>query len=296
MRDNEDRIGTKKPNSDPPMAEAVEAVAGSKANQNQSPLSFVAPTEFVSLPSKGKYYPSEHPLHGEETLELKMMTTKQEDILTSKSLLKKGVAIDRFLESLIIRNDVKTADLLVGDKNALLVAARISGYGADYVTQVTCPACAESTNFEFDLEVYTEQEGTEASEQDGVKIGDHNGALTFFITLPTTGWTIGCRPLYGRDEQAIAKLSQNKKKAGISETALTDQLTSLVVSVEGRSDKGTIGQAIANMPAKDSRFLRDLYKTLIPNIDMEQTFVCSYCAYDTEMEVPLTAEFFWPKS
>ena len=294
MRDNEDRIGTKKPNSDPPMPEVVEAVVGSKANQ--SPLSFVAPTEFVSLPSKGKYYPKEHPLHGEETLELRMMTTKQEDILTSKSLLKKGVAIDRFLESLIVRSEVKVPDLLVGDKNALLVAARVSGYGADYVTQVTCPACQENTNFEFDLEEHTEQECSEASQQDGVRIGNHEGALTFFIKLPKTGWEVGCRPLYGRDEQAIAKLTQNKKKAGMVETALSDQLASLLVSVEGRSDKGTLKEAIANMPAKDSRFLRELYKKLIPNINMEQTFVCSFCAYDTQMEVLLTAEFFWPKS
>lgn len=294
MRDNEDRIGTKKPNSDPPMPEAVETVVDSKASQ--SPLSFVAPTEFVNLPSKGKYYPKEHALHGEETLELKMMTTKQEDILTSKSLLKKGVAIDRFLESLIVRNDVKVQDLLVGDKNALLVAARVSGYGADYTTQVTCPACQESTNFEFDLEEYTEQEGTEASQHEGVRVGQHEGSLVFYIKLPKTGWEVGCRPLYGRDEQAIAKLTQNKKKAGMIETALSDQLSSLLVSVEGRSDKGTIKEAIANMPAKDSRYLRELYKKLIPNIDMEQTFVCSFCAYDTEMEVPLTAEFFWPKS
>ena len=213
MRDNEDRIGTKKPQSDPPMAEAIEAVSQPPSPAAKSPLSFVAPTEFVNLPSKGKYYPKEHPLHGEETLEIKMMTTKQEDILTSKSLLKKGVAIDRFLESLLCRQDVKAADLLVGDKNALLVAARISGYGADYVTQVTCPACSESTNFEFDLEEYSAQEGLDSSEREGVRLGDLAGSLTFFITLPKTGWEVGCRPLYGRDEQKIAKLSQNKKKA-----------------------------------------------------------------------------------
>ena len=296
MRDNEDRIGTKKPQSDPPMAEAIEAVSQPPSPAAKSPLSFVAPTEFVNLPSKGKYYPKEHPLHGEETLEIRMMTTKQEDILTSKSLLKKGVAIDRFLESLLVRSDVKSADLLVGDKNALLVAARISGYGADYVTQVTCPACAESTNFEFDLEDYANREGLNSEDKEGVRLGNLDGNLTFFITLPKTGWEVGCRPLYGRDEQNIAKLSQNKKKAGMIETALSDQLSSLLVSVEGHTEKGTLKQAIENMPAKDSRFLRDTYKDLIPNIDMEQTFVCSYCAYDTVMEVPLSAEFFWPKS
>jgi len=296
MRDNEDRIGTKKPQSDPPMAEAIEAVSQSPSPAAKSPLSFVAPTEFVNLPSGGRYYPSEHPLHGVDTLELTMMTTKQEDILTSKSLLKKGVAIDRFLESLIVRSDVKTADLLVGDKNALLVAARISGYGADYVTQVTCPACGENTNFEFDLEEYNNREGVDTAEQEGVRLGNLDGALTFFITLPKTGWEVGCQPLYGHHEAAIAKLSQNKKKAGLVESALTDQLMSLLVSVEGHTDKATLKQAVANMPAKDSRHLRDLYKELIPNIDMQQTFVCSMCGYDTVMEVPLSAEFFWPKS
>ena len=98
MRDNEDRIGSKAKQSDPPIQDVAEAAAKS----NSSPLSFVAPTEFVNLPSKGKFYPDGHPLKDQETVELKMMTTKQEDILTSRSLLKKGVAIDRFLQSLIV--------------------------------------------------------------------------------------------------------------------------------------------------------------------------------------------------
>ena len=92
-------------------------------------MAFVAPTEFAQLPSLGQYYPKNHPLHNVESIEIKFMTAKEEDILTSKSLLKKGLTINRLLASVIVDKSINPDDLLVGDRNALLVATRISGYG-----------------------------------------------------------------------------------------------------------------------------------------------------------------------
>ena len=108
--------------------------------QQTGQLNFVLPTEFVELPSKGKFYKEGHPLRNQQTVEIKQMTAKEEDILTSQSLLKQGVAIDRFIQSILVQ-DIDVDSLLVGDKNAILIAARMSGYGDTYETGVTCPAC-----------------------------------------------------------------------------------------------------------------------------------------------------------
>ena len=101
--------------------------------QSENPFSFVVPTEFVELPSKGIFYPENHPLHAKETIEIKQMTAKEEDILTSRALLKKGVALDRVISSIIMNKNISTNDLLVGDRNAILIAARVSGYGLSLI-------------------------------------------------------------------------------------------------------------------------------------------------------------------
>ena len=141
MSRNKDRLGGHSPQPAEAPAQAVEKAF--------DPLSFVAPTEFVELPSKGNY-PEGHPC-GEEVLEIRFMTAKEEDILSSQTLLKKGIAIERMLDSLIIDKKVKAQDLLIGDRNALIIAARISGYGANYKTQINCPSCGDRNHMDFDL-------------------------------------------------------------------------------------------------------------------------------------------------
>ena len=144
VRNNENRLGHREPSDSSPVPQAQQAA-------QSSPFSFVVPTEFVTLPSKGKYYPEGHPLHGVEVIEVSHMTAKEEDILTSKSLLRKGVAIDRLLQSVIVDKRVDPNGLLIGDKNAIIVATRIHAYGEDYETKVTCPACGTTSNYGFDL-------------------------------------------------------------------------------------------------------------------------------------------------
>ena len=138
MRNNQDRLNAPPTSADPPIQQA---------QQTEQPLQFVTPTEFVELPSRGKFYPSEHPLHNVETLEVRHMTARDEDILTSRSLLKKGVAIDRFLQNIVVDRRVKVEDLLIGDKNAIIIASRISGYGPRYDANVLCPSCVSSVEY-----------------------------------------------------------------------------------------------------------------------------------------------------
>ena len=113
-------------------------------------FSFVVPTEFVELPSRGSY-PEGHPLHNQEVIEIRFMTAKEEDILSSETLLKKGLAIERMIDSIVMDKRIKAENLLTGDRNAIIIAARISGYGALYQTQINCPSCGAKSRVDFNL-------------------------------------------------------------------------------------------------------------------------------------------------
>ena len=284
MRDNEDRLGALV-QTDAPVAQVPV-----QTTQN-NPLNFVAPTEFVDLPSKGELYPEGHPLKGKDKVEIKFMTAKEEDILTSRSLIKKGVAIDRMLESLLVDKSIKLEQLLLGDKNALMIGARISGYGSSYKTNVTCPNCGVNAKFDFDLENLNHTSGEEAEEL-GVSRTDNN---TFTFSLPKTKAVLEIRPLFGKDETELLELAEKKKKANLPEETSTSQMKLYIVSVNGNKDKNIIKQFIDSMPALDARQTRLIFRKVMPNIDMTQQFTCSSCSFEQEMEVPFTVDFFWPK-
>lgn len=299
-RNNDERTGARAANEGDSSAAVQSAVEATRpSNQNQPGLSFVVPTEFVVLPSSGKYYANGHPLSGEETVEIKFMTAKDEDILTSRSLLKKGLAINRFLQNIIVDKSIKVEDLLVGDKNAMLTAARISGYGAEYATNTTCPACGTTETYEFDL---NEGEVTgfhsEACNHelfDGRVTEGESG--TFNIVLPKSEVTVTVRMLTGADETKLADGMKSKKKANVMgyDTNMTDQMRTYIVAVNGSSQMGHVHAFVNAMPASDSRFLRNTYQALMPNFDLRQHFACDSCGYEQDMEVPFTADFFWPK-
>ena len=143
-RNNQDRTGAPQPDAPAPPPPVVE-------NNTQDIFSFINPTEFVDLPSKGELYTEAHPLYGVESLEIRHMTAKEEDILTSEALIKKGIALDRLIDSLIVDKRVKSSNLLLGDKNAILVAARVTGFGPEYTVSLTCPQCGEDESQTIDL-------------------------------------------------------------------------------------------------------------------------------------------------
>lgn len=281
MRNNEERFG-------PPIMEDNASAASQQAAPATNGLEFVSPTEFVDLPSKGKFYPEGHPLYGKDTLEIKFMTAKEEDILTSKSLLKKGVAIDRMLQNLIVDKAVRLEHLLSGDKSAILLAARISGYGPEYSIQIACPSCEEKSRFTFDL---SSLDHKDISDVEDLSL-EHTQRGTFVYTLPRSGAKVEFRLLTSGDEsQMTQEMISSKKQENVS----TDQLKRVVVSVNGVEDKNQLKLFIDNMPALDARFLRSAIKRITPDVDMLQTFTCASCDHEEEVEVPLTTEFFWPK-
>tara|TARA_R100000008_G_C3570705_1_gene161919 strand:+ start:198 stop:1061 length:864 start_codon:yes stop_codon:yes gene_type:complete len=280
-RNNEDRTGAV-PDQTPP----VEALTGTA---EQAPLQFVTPTEFVELPTKGELYPESHPLHGQETVEIRYMTAKDEDILASKTLLKKGIAVDRFIQNVLVDKKVKVEDLIIGDKNAIIVAARITGYGSEYEAKITCPACMEVSDQSFDLD---EVGVLDAAETDEITRTTNN---TFLVTVPKSGVQVEFRPLTSKDELHLSQMTENKRRKKLPESLLTDQLKQFIVSVNGSEDRSHINQFINSMPTLDSHFLRTAYRKAIPNLDLIQTFTCQACSYEADTEVPFTAEFFWPK-
>jgi hypothetical protein len=288
MRNNEDRLGTNPLKQDSnPLQQSINS-EGHKI----APLEFMNPTEVVLLPSKGMFYPQHHPLHRKDSIEIKQMTAKEEDILSSRNLLKKGVVLDKLIQSLVLDKNINSDTLTTEDRNAILVAARISAYGNIYVTQVTCPSCYEKVKNSFDLNEKLEKI---ISEETAVvaNISD-NG--TFSFDLPNTKWNVVCRALNGYDEKELIRISENKKKLNnTNDSILLDQLKLMIVSIQGLIDRDIINKAIDAMPAVDAKFLRNTYQKTIPNVDLNHTFTCSKCEYSTEMEVPLTADFFWFK-
>jgi len=283
---NTDRMGlgtsTPEDNSPPPQA---------LTQDQENSFSFVVPTEFVELPSKGRFYPEGHPLHGQETIEIKQMTAKEEDILTSRSLLKKGIALDRVIKSIIMNKRIDPDSLLVGDRNAIIVATRISGYGSEYATQVSCPSCTTKQEYTFNLNSANIYGGENVSELDIVSNEDN----TFTVQLPKTLINITFRLLSGKDEKSfIAGMETDRKQRQTTEKNVTRQIASMVVAVNGDSSLQAIKYLVDNIPSIDSRHLRLAYRLAAPNVDLTQHFECNECDFEQDMEVPLTADFFWP--
>ena len=294
MRNNENRTGSKKKT-----VAAPEALGENQTENNIANIfDFVKPTTFVTLPSAGTLYPEDHPLHGKTEIEIKQMTAKQEDILTSRNLLKKGVAIDRFIQSLLTDSSIKVDDLLVGDKSAILIAARIDGYGSAYTTSVTCPSCSTSSDYTFDLQEEQDNLLSDSSDKTSLELPDNVTKTTdgtFKIQL-NAGFEAEVRPLFSSDEKRLIKTINNRQQSKLEETSVTDQLRMMIVSLAGYSDRKTINKAIELMPVRAVREIRDTYQKIIPNVDLKRTFSCDSCGTETMLEVPLTAEFFWPKS
>jgi len=250
-------------------------------------LDFVSPTQFILLPSEGRGYPEGHPLGGKESIEVRYMTAKDEDILSSPALLKKGIAIDRFLENVLMDKKFPVDSLLIGDKNAILIGSRISGYGNLYETEMTCPSCGAKNGMTFDLNNKHITSGCE----DG-----KNEKGNYELQLPVSKVNLEIRLLRSKDEKAMIKKIAKIEKTKGENTTLTDQYKMMILTAQGETDRSLINQFVDLMPIEDSRALRDFYKQKNPTIEIIDIFECRSCEYEQELEVPFGADFFWPKS
>ena len=241
------------------------------------------PSEVIDLPSEGKSYPKDSPLSSGK-IEIKYMTAKEEDILTSQNLIKKGLVIDKLLNSLIITKGVTTGDLLIGDKNAVMVASRILAYGGNYNVEIVNPETGEKQQHTFDL--------TECAFKE-LPSGVDYSSNEFELTLPVTKMNITFKLLTGNDETNIENELKSLKKIGQS-GEVTTRLKHIITSVDGNSEKSTIYNFVDNMLSKESFFLRDEVQRINPDINLTQEVDIG--GEPTEMDIPMTVEFFWPKS
>ena len=239
------------------------------------------PSEVIDLPSEGKLYPEGHPCKGGK-IEIKYMTAKEEDILTSQNLIKKGVVIDRLLDSLILTEGVKCNDLLLGDKNAIMVAARILAYGPEYVCTIKNPQDNSDIEHTFNL-----------ADCPFKKLPENVTENKFEITLPISKKNIVFRLLTGKDEGLIAEELKASKKIGTDVLPeLTTRLRHTIVSVDGDDKQNTINNFVQNLLARDSMYLRSQIKKTTPDIELEQEIEIG--GETVKVEIPMTVGFFWP--
>ena len=242
------------------------------------------PTEVIDLPSGGKVYPKDSPL-AEGKIELKYMTTREEDILMSENLIKKGVVIDKLLDSLIVTEGVTQETLILGDKNAVLVASRILAYGPEYTCEVQHPKDPDQqVEHTFDL--------TTCPFKEPVEDVDYSNN-SFEYETPVSKTKIKFKLLTGKEEKLIDKDLNKSKKYGYN-TEITTRLRYTIIEVDGDSKEETLTAFSQNMLARDSVALRNYIQKISPDIDL--TSEIEIGGETVSVSIPLTVEFFWPKT
>lgn len=243
------------------------------------------PSETITLPSKGYLYPSDNPL-ASGSIELRYMRAKDEDILTNRNYIANGTVFDKLLQSLIITK-INFNDLLIGDKNAILVASRVLGYGKDYSFTY------QGKTVSVDLSKVKDKE------LDPIIIGSQ-GINNFEYEMPTTQDKITFKFLSHGDEMAIDKEILGMKKLDPEGSfQISTRLKFMITSVEGKKDQGSIRDFVDNyLLAKDSRAFREYYSKLQPDIDLkyypEEDGIVDYTAEG--ISIPINYNFFWPES
>jgi len=240
------------------------------------------PSEVIDLPSEGRLYSKEHPCSNGK-IEIKYMTAREEDILTSQNLIKKGVVIDRLLDSLILTSGVSCDDLILGDKNAVMVAARILAYGPEYVCDIPNPDGGTVTQT-FNL-----------ADCPFKKLPKDATENKFEVTLPISNKKVTFKLLTGKEETIINEELKSSKKLG-SEVSpeLTTRLRHTITSVDGDESQATINNFVMNLLARDSMHLRKEIKSITPDIQLEQEIEIG--GETVKVDIPMTVGFFWPES
>ena len=235
------------------------------------------PTEVVELPSKGLVYPADHYL-SKGTVEMKYMTAKEEDILSNQSFIQKGIVLDKLLEALTL-GKFNIKDIVTGDKNAILVASRVLGYGKDY-------------SFSYKGKEYT----VDLSKLDNKPFDESliTSKGTIVYTLPTSKTVIEFKFLTEKDEEKITQEIEGFKKINKeSSTGVTTRLKHQIVSVDGSPDKNSIKDFVDNyLLASDSRALRAYIKSVAPDVDL--SLKENVNGVEEDIDIPINLNFFWP--
>ena len=283
----------KKPISNQEMVELAR-----KQHQQKQISDYKFPTEIVTLPSKGLLYPKDNPLSS-GTVEMKYMTAKEEDILTTQSYIKDGTVLDRLFKSLIVGNGegiaIKYSDLVVGYKNAVMIAARVLGYGKDYEVEILDQSTGNKQKDTIDLTQFENKPYDGSNQIEFYK-------NEFEYTLPHSNRIITFMSTTEKVEQNIKyQLSvaekRNRKKRDNTTTSRTTRLKNTILSVDGDYDKKTISNFVDNeLFAMDSKSLRAYMNEVVPDIDLTYEFESEQTGERREIMLPIGVTFFWPNT
>ena len=262
----------------------------SVAERLKQEFGIVVPAELVKLPSGGKVYPPTSGLHMREEVEIKAMTTHEENILTSRAFIKKGTVITELIKSCVVDKSIVVEDMVAGDRNALMIAIRITGYGAEYQPEMKCPSCGQNNECDFNL-------GKLAIKTLGMDPVSP-GVNEFECALPASKAKATFKLLTARDEEELVTLQERKKKVigSTIDSLVSDQIKAAMLSVNGMRDRSKLSFFIDNMSSRDSLAFRNAMTRAKPDVDMTQLFECKFCDHSEEVDVPVTSDFFWPKS
>jgi hypothetical protein len=267
------------------MTEILETLPG-KSNDNTAHVitenkKSVYPTLMVELPSKGLLYPEGHPL-SDGVIEMKYMTAKEEDILTTESYIKQGIALDKLFQSMIVTK-FNYDDLLLGDRNAIMIAARIYGYGPEYNTKINTASGIQEVS--IDLQTIINKE---------VKLENLNSNGNFEFVLPKSKKKIEFKLLTVGMQKQIDKSLAKVKSIGETEQGLTTRLRYMIQSVDGVNDPSVVIPFINSMLAVDSRAFREYIKNIQPDVDLNISIVDEATGIPFRTEFPLGLDLFWP--
>jgi len=256
------------------------------------------PTEVIELPSRGLIYPLDNPLASGK-IEMKYMTAKEEDILTTQSYIKDGSVLDRLFQSLIVSNGdglpIKYVDLVTGDKNAIMIAARILGYGKDYEVEITDPFSNKKQKDVIDLTQFDNKP------YDGsTQVAPHTNEFEF--TLPRSERVVTFMAMTESKERKVKHQVEeitkaNRKIKDETSRELTTRLKTMILSVDGDFDQKVINHFVDNeLFAVDSKALRNYINEVVPDIDLNWEFVSEETGERRVMILPMDTSFFWPNS
>jgi len=245
---------------------------------------FRFPTEVIDLPSKGLIYP-ESSLLSSGTVELKYMSAKEEDILTNANFIEKGIVIDKLLQSMIV-SKIDYNELISGDKNAILVAARILGYGAEYEVEIT-----DKYGKKIPVKINLSQlENKKFNESLFIK-----GKNEFDFILPQSKVNITFKILNSKDEAIIDAELKGLKKAFPNESFdITTRLKHQIISINGDSSAEKVRYFVDNMLLTDSRALRKYINEITPDLDMKFSYEDSKGDIVEGVSIPMNINFLWP--
>lgn len=269
------------------------------AAANPLAAAFVVSTEFVDLPTRGMFYSKDSDLFQTETIEIKHMTAREEDILGNQDYISRGVVLDKLIDSILVDRTIKSQDLADIDKIAILVSARKTGYGVEYKQEYACNECGKEGLFVFNMENLINNANNEIRlAPENVLTDPETG--TFDVKLEACGYTATCRVLDNEDFKYIDDLEKQRSKHSLDFNYTIEFLRRMVLSVHKTSsptditsDSSTISQFLDFIPAKDSRTLKQAHSYLSPTFRMHEEVECPHCSAMQEKEVPFSWAMFW---